>query len=58
MIHINIRQATHPHAPTGEGRPPLPAPSPWAYQDIVAAVQQGVMDAVAEHLDTYGLVQS
>ena len=33
-------------------------PSPWAYQDIVAAVQQGVHDAVAEHLDNYGLVQS
>ena len=30
MIHINLRQATHPHAPTAEGRPPLPPPTPWS----------------------------
>ena len=32
-------------------------PSPWAYQDIIAAIKEGVQDAFAEHLETHGMAQ-
>jgi predicted GIY-YIG superfamily endonuclease len=31
-------------------------PSPWTLQDIIAAIERGVHDAVAEHLEAHGLV--